>query len=647
MLSNRYDNLELIGEGVSAKVYKALDTHTGSAVAVKVLNPYLHTDEISLERFTREVQITRYLGHPQIVSIYDLVRDGDQTYLVMEYITGDNLKDYIKLHAPIDVGAVLAIVTQVLQVLSLCHAKNVIHRDLKPQNLIINGDGLVKLLDFGISRMTALSDLTQTGTSLGSPEYMAPELFAANVYDPRTDLYALGIITFELLTGELPFKGDSLAVLFNQHRSAPLPALARYRTDLPEWLQHFTERLLAKHSHERYQTADEALADVSERRVVSRQLPHLDQRECLNCSAPTIAELPLCTTCGYSTAERWQHGSYDVLCSEETDQTALQHYFETVLRVPSLKLGTGNTLLIRGIDRLSAEVVRKSALSHDLLLTVRQRSPFTLLTQVVAFIGLAYFTWVAATHVVWLWLLKDTAQDTSARLVEGYFYNLHFGTLALQACLILVFFVTLRRLGVQPALRDLKALQQHVATEYDWIKEVIPSTAAERDPPTQQFLAQLIEKYVLIVKRGPGVEASIRQALQDVLRTAARVAHVAAEIDHALKAPALVRQTAAYTALSEQAESETDPHRKAQLRQRRDAFAARLQDSYGLEDKYAALMNKLIRLHYVFNTLLGKALVSRLPLDAADAQLLADCLHSLRDDVKIRREVEAELAKVA
>src|SRR5262249_29562804 len=161
---------------------------------------------------------------------------------------------------------------QVLRVLSLCHEKHVIHRDLKPQNMILAPSGVVKVLDFGISRMTTLSDLTQTGTSLGSPEYMAPELFVGNAYDPRTDLYALGVVLFELLTGRLPFPGDSLPVLYHEHLTATVPSLRRLRPEIPEWLEHLTERLLAKRASERYQSAEEALTDLAERRVIARQL---------------------------------------------------------------------------------------------------------------------------------------------------------------------------------------------------------------------------------------------------------------------------------------------------------------------------------------------------------------------------------------
>jgi len=170
MRVDRYELHELIGEGVSAKVYRAVDTATDSVVAVKVLNVQLQNDAISEQRFRREIQITRLLNHPQIVSIYDLLQANGHTCLVMEYVDGQNLKDFVALHGALPIAAAVAVLSQILRILSVCHRKNVIHRDLKPQNVMVNEEHIVRLLDFGIAKMTTLSDLTQTGTAVGTPE---------------------------------------------------------------------------------------------------------------------------------------------------------------------------------------------------------------------------------------------------------------------------------------------------------------------------------------------------------------------------------------------------------------------------------------------------------------------------------------------
>jgi len=641
MLSERYDNLELIGEGVSARVYKAVDIRTRSVVAIKVLSPHLQTDEISLERFRREIQITRFLGHPQIVSIYDLVTENDQTYLVMEYIEGHNLKEFIKRQAPVDIDTVLSIVRQTLDILALCHAKNVIHRDLKPQNIILTADGLVKLLDFGISRMTTLSDLTHTGTSLGSPEYMAPELFAANTYDRRTDLYALGVITFELLAGELPFKGDSLPVLFNQHRTAPVPALRDSRHDVPEWVQQLTEKLLAKKGYERYQSADEALADIAHCRVISKHVPSLEKRECVQCGAATIADLPLCTFCGYDAAHCLRPGSYDVCCFETHDTDTVTPYFQSVFNVRTPANRRRGPLLIAGIDRFSAEVVRKSALTHGLVLTVKKHSAFGVVKKVGALCLSAVFGFNGLKG--WLFDSSDVGVFLPHPEQLFLFRLVQSGTLLLVSW---ISFNVARREVVRPLLAR-KTLITQVAAEFGWVKELIAAKAAGDSDPLQLFLSQLIEKYLLLLKAGMQMDAALKQALQQVMRGAARVVGLVAEIERTLSAAPLLQQANEYAAVTQQLHAEADTDRTRQLRQRRATLAAALEQSSALEDQYSALMNKLIHLQSVFNTLVGKALVFRNAFDASDVDLLEGCLHSLREDVTIAREVDAELSRVA
>ncbi len=382
----RYTDLELIGKGVSARVYKAVDTATGGAVAVKALNPHLKTDEISIERFRREIQITRFLNHSQIIAIYDLVSTDNGLYLIMEYVPGSDLKDFLKLHGPLEVATAQGILTQILKVLQVCHRKNVIHRDLKPQNIMIDPEQRIKLLDFGIARMTSLSDLTQTGTSLGSPEYMAPELFATNTFDPRTDLYAVGAITYEMLTGELPFSGDSVPVLFNEHLNAPVPRAAAARSDVPPWLDAVIEKLLAKNAYERYQTAGEALGDIGHRRVVSKSLPKIARRECLSCGRRTASEVPICTFCGYNhraTLER-RGEKMDVLTSPDQDRKELERFLAGVFPLtPPLPRRPG-TLLASGVDRPSAELLKESALKHGIYLRLRRSSPFDFVVRVVS-----------------------------------------------------------------------------------------------------------------------------------------------------------------------------------------------------------------------------------------------------------------------
>ncbi len=649
MLSDRYADLEPIGEGVSAKVYRARDTHTSSVVAIKVINPYLATDPVSLERFRREIQITRFLGHPQIVAIYDLVEDGERIYLVMEYLEGENLKALVQRRGPLAIDAAVDVLTQTLRILSLCHAKHVIHRDLKPQNMIVAPSGLVKLLDFGISRMTTLSDLTQTGTSLGSPEYMAPELFVGNAYDPRTDLYALGVVLFELLAGRLPFQGDSLPVLYQQHVAAPVPALRKLRTDVPEWLEHLTERLLAKRPSERYQSADEVLDDVTHRRVIARRLPSLARRDCVSCRAATLADLPWCTLCGYDLSVALGRGRLDVRSAETTDRAALARFLGALLGRDAPKVRRGATVLVSGLDAASAELFRRSALERGLVLTVERRSSVASLKRLGALLAFAVCALTAAMNVARSLMPFDDP------LVSLRHYDADIGLLPQQAFLFTVVravaFVLLswcllgvyRRQAGRAILRDLPAVRARLSAECGWLRELAPVAAGAAG----ESVAQMIEKYLLLARGGVALDAGLRGALQRVLRGAAEVACLAAEIHARLDAATLARLATAWTSLADQVQAEDVPARRQALERRRSAIGGELEAAATLQDAYERLLNRLTRLQCVFNALLGKALVLNVPLAAQDVETLEASLQTLREDLAVGRQVHAELGRAA
>jgi len=649
-LSGRYELQEVLGEGVSATVHRALDMHTGSVVAVKILNPHLTTDEISIERFRREIQITRFLAHPQIVSIYDLVVEREHIYLVMQHVRGVDLKRFIAVHDPLDVDAVLDVLAQILRILALCHAKNVIHRDLKPQNVMVGDDRTVTLLDFGISRMTTLTDLTRTGTSLGSPEYMAPELFGASTYDPRTDLYALGVILFELLTGTLPFTGDTLPVLCRQHHEAPPPAIAAHRTDVPAWLQHLVEKLLAKDAHQRYQSADEVLWDLERKSVTSRRLPSLERRECLACGAATVAELPFCTLCGHEPGRGPAQGAYDVWCAGTVEPKVLESYLRTVFgpNAPAVRRAAG--LVVAAVDRDSAELLRQSALRHGIQLAVRPRSIFALAKKLFSLAGLAIAA-ITAAHAFarstqpYPEELRQLWMQTGEGLPPHTAYLLTVIRGAVFLALAWFCFGVFRRETVRPVLRDPSALRRHLGDSSGWLRELLPAAGRPRSESMQRLLIHLIEKYLLLARGGvpqPEVENGLRQ----LLRGAAEIATAAGEMEGRLEAAGLAPLMSSYAALADPLEGDAGGERE-DLERRRRELGAQLAELSALEDAHAALVNKLVHVHSVFNRLLGKALALRLPLEQADAELLADCLRTLGDDVGIARQVRAELARVA
>jgi serine/threonine protein kinase len=636
----QYRIIELIGEGVSAKVYKALDTATGSVVALKVLSPHLQADDVSLERFRREIQITRFLNHPQIISIYDLIRDGEQTGLVMEYLEGQNLKEFVAANHPLPVNTVLGILRQVLDILSVCHAKNVIHRDLKPQNIIVHGD-TVRLLDFGIAKMTTLSDLTQTGTSIGSPEYMAPELFAGNTFDPRTDLYALGIIAFEMLAGAPPFHGDSLAVLYNQHLTTPVPLLAQMRRDVPPWLQQMVERLLAKQAFERYQSADEALTDLQQRRVLAREIPTLKKSECLQCGQHTLADLPVCLYCGHNAFETMKSGDHDVVCQRDEDDVKIEEFLHSVFGLAEPLRRHGRTLLVSGLDGFGAELIQRSAQQRRLALRVEPHSPSTEFRKagVLALISLAV-SWMAA-FVGQRYAYYGTAFFASLR----DFNPMMVPVVGLCGAIIWMGLNRFRRIEVEPLFSIQDALRRNLTRDYGWLRRLVPLLEPGRSESIKVFVAELTEKYFKLALFARAIDAATTPALEALVENAARLGAVVSEIEIALRRPAFAERLQRYAFLENQLRAEGDAARRAALAEQQQVLREEVSAYFALEEKYSALVNKLVALQAFFNRLLGRLLAFQGPIDRQSQDLLVSNIRALKDDLAASREVQTELAR--
>ena len=209
ILSGRYELLEKIGDGGMAVVYKGKDKLLNRFVAVKILRPEFTKDATFVENFKRESQAAAGLSHPNIVGVYDVGREGNINYIVMELIDGDTLNKIIEKEAPMDYRKVIDISKQVASALRIAHKNKIIHRDVKPHNIMVTNDGVVKLADFGIAR--AVNDATlSTGSKIvGSVHYFSPEQARGNYVDERSDIYSLGIVMYEMLTGKVPFDGDN------------------------------------------------------------------------------------------------------------------------------------------------------------------------------------------------------------------------------------------------------------------------------------------------------------------------------------------------------------------------------------------------------------------------------------------------------
>lgn len=262
ILSNRYRLLEKIGSGGMADVYKAEDTLLKRTVALKILHKQFAQDESFLERFRREAQAAAKLTHPSIVSIYDVGEEDGTQYIVMEYAPGTNLKQIIQKDAPLSPDKAIHMTSLICGAMTFAHQHEIVHRDIKPHNVIITPDGDIKVTDFGIARAGSTSTMTRTGTIMGTAHYISPEQAQGGMVGPTTDIYSLGVVLYEMLTGELPFRGDNpVAVALKHINDTPLTPRQVY-AGVPETLEAIVLKAMAKNPADRYQSAEEMAADL-------------------------------------------------------------------------------------------------------------------------------------------------------------------------------------------------------------------------------------------------------------------------------------------------------------------------------------------------------------------------------------------------
>ena len=263
IFAGRYRIIKQIGRGGMADVYLAKDLILdGEEVAVKVLRTNYQTDPIAVARFQREARAMADLDHPHIVRITDIGEEDGQQYLAMEYVAGLDLKRYIKEHYPLSNEEAVRIMGQILLAMRLAHAKGIIHRDLKPQNILLTPDGTAKVTDFGIAVAFAETSLTQTNSMLGSVHYLSPEQARGSKATIQSDIYAMGIIFFEMLTGHIPYDGDSAVTIALQHFQKPLPSVIAENPSVPQSLENVVIKATAKKLTDRYQTVSEMYVDL-------------------------------------------------------------------------------------------------------------------------------------------------------------------------------------------------------------------------------------------------------------------------------------------------------------------------------------------------------------------------------------------------
>lgn len=276
VLANRYRIQAKIGDGGMAVVYRAIDLLLHRPVAIKCLRPQFASDPEFLQRFMQEAQAAASLSHPNVVNIFDVGHAGDVHYIVLEYVQGRNLKEILREEGRLSPKRAAHIARSVARALEAAHRRQLIHRDIKPHNILITPEGRVKVTDFGIARAASAATLTQTGTVIGSVHYFSPEQARGGPVGPASDLYALGVVLYEMLTGTVPFRGDSpIAVALKHLEEDPVPP-SRLVPSIPPWLERVVLKALAKDPAQRYRSAEEMAQDLAWR-VVTPAVPAAEE----------------------------------------------------------------------------------------------------------------------------------------------------------------------------------------------------------------------------------------------------------------------------------------------------------------------------------------------------------------------------------
>ncbi|MHB8964341.1 MAG: Stk1 family PASTA domain-containing Ser/Thr kinase [Coriobacteriia bacterium] len=266
VFGRRYRVIERIGAGGMAEVFKAVDEVLGRTVAVKVLHPRYAAEPNFVARFRQEASAAANLSHPSIVNIYDWGQDDSTYYIVMEYVNGTDLKSLVEQHGPLDPMRAADYASQVCSALAVAHGYDIIHRDIKPHNIVLTPDGTIKVMDFGIAR-AGNTTMTQTGSVLGTAQYISPEQAQGRALGPASDLYSLGVTLYEMVTGRVPFDADTpVAVALKQVNEDAVPP-RRVRPSIPASLEAVIMRSMRKNPAERYDSAAEMRDDL--KRVIS------------------------------------------------------------------------------------------------------------------------------------------------------------------------------------------------------------------------------------------------------------------------------------------------------------------------------------------------------------------------------------------
>jgi eukaryotic-like serine/threonine-protein kinase len=262
VIAGRYELLELVGTGGMSSVWRSHDRLLDRVVAIKILHEQFTADAEYVERFRREARAVAQLSHPNIVTVIDRGEDEGRQFIVFEYIEGENLKDAIERAGRLPVRDALTLTLQMARALAFAHDRGLVHRDVKPQNVLLTEDGRAKMTDFGIARSIDVDGVTVTGTVLGTSEYIAPEQAQGRRVDALTDVYSIGVVLYELLTGTVPFEGENFVAIALRHVNEPPSSVLERRPDVPPRVATAVERAMAKRPEQRFQSMGELASEL-------------------------------------------------------------------------------------------------------------------------------------------------------------------------------------------------------------------------------------------------------------------------------------------------------------------------------------------------------------------------------------------------
>ncbi|MCK4556506.1 MAG: protein kinase, partial [Candidatus Aminicenantes bacterium] len=262
IFAGRYQIIEELGKGGMGKVYKAIDKKLNEEVALKLIRPEIASDKKTLERFNNELKFARKIAHKNVGRMYELMEEKGTHFITMEYVPGQDLRGLIRQTGQLTVGTAISIAKQVCEGLTEAHRLGVIHRDLKPQNIMIDKEGNARIMDFGIARSLKAKGITGAGVMVGTPEYMSPEQVESKETDQRSDIYSLGVILYEMVTGRVPFEGDTPLSVAVKHKTEAPPDPKEINTQIPGNLSHLILNCLEKGKEKRYQSAGEVRSEL-------------------------------------------------------------------------------------------------------------------------------------------------------------------------------------------------------------------------------------------------------------------------------------------------------------------------------------------------------------------------------------------------